>query len=150
MNKEIERKFRVIAEDFIKEAYKVFEIKQGYFSKINKGSMRVRIRDKQAFLTIKSPISMLSKNEFEYEIPLEDAQKILSTFCEERVITKKRYLVNFANKLWEVDYFTGRHQGLIIAEIELDSEDETFEKPQWVEEELTGNVKYYNSYLASH
>ncbi len=146
---ETERKFLVKNEDFKREAYKSYRIRQGYISTTPTSTVRVRTRDDEAFLTIKGVTSAsgMSRFEWEKEITLEDAG-VLFRLCGS-FIDKTRYLVKNSDFVFEVDVFHGRHEGLIIAEIELPSEDASFDKPSWLGEEVTGIAKYYNASLAA-
>jgi CYTH domain-containing protein len=110
-------------------------------------TVRIRIADKQAFITIKGKSTGMSRSEYEYEIPVADAEELLNDFCGS-VITKKRYEVRFAGKLWEVDEFLGDNKGLFVAEIELSSEIEAFELPDWISTEVTADKRYFNSSLS--
>ncbi len=145
---EIERKFLVTSEEFKTEAFKSSVIKQGYLNSHPERTIRIRIQDKKAFLTIKgkSSESGLTRFEWEKEIPLEEALELLK-LCEPGTIEKVRYLVKSKEFTFEVDEFSGNNQGLIVAEIELHSEEDIFEKPSWLGEEVTGNNQYYNSQL---
>ena len=144
MATEIERKFLVIADKWPKEAGMLY--KQGYLSKHPERVVRVRFSDRGAFLTIKGKVENYSRPEFEYEIPLADAE-ILLKLCEKPIIEKTRYKLNHEGHLWEIDEFHGAHTGLVIAEIELSDESEVFERPEWLGEEVTGDPQYYNSNL---
>ena len=148
---EIERKFLVKNEDFKKEAYQSFHIKQGYLNSHPERTTRIRIKENKAFMTVKgkSSESGLSRFEWEKEIDLKDAEALLQ-LCEPGKIEKTRFLVKSGNHIFEVDEFYGENEGLIIAEIELQDEDEAFLKPDWLGEEVTGLVKYYNSQLSNH
>lgn len=150
MNIEIERKFLVKGE--FKQLANYFEdIKQGYISNNPEKTVRVRIKGKKAFITIKGKTndSGVSRFEFEQEISLEDAKGLFKLSSENR-IEKTRYYIPSGKHTFEVDEFAGKNKGLLLAEVELESEDEYFEKPNWLEKEVTGNIKYYNSYLAEH
>lgn len=146
---EIERKFKVKG-DFRQEATGKVSIVQGYLCAEKDRTVRVRIKGESAFLTVKGPANGngFSHLEFEYPIPLEDAREMLA-LCNNR-IDKERYLVPCGKHTFEVDVFHGNHEGLIIAEIELTSEQESFEKPDWLGEEVTGQEQYYNAWLATH
>jgi CYTH domain-containing protein len=146
MNKEIERKFLVKNHDFKKFGRGVL-IQQGFLSTVKERIVRIRIMGNQAFLTIKGISIGFTRNEFEYEIPAEDAEMILKELCEKPIIEKNRYRIKAANLVWEVDEFKGVNEGLIIAEIELLSEDQAFDKPEWIGEEVTDDPRYYNSNL---
>jgi adenylate cyclase len=148
---EIERKFLVNSNDFKTEAFTQNRIAQGYLSSAPERTVRVRIKGNKGFLTIKgvSNESGLSRFEWEKEIPLEDAQKLL-LLCEEGVIDKTRFEVKMGNHIFEVDEFYGENEGLVITEIELISETESFEKPSWLGKEVTGDNRYYNSFLSKN
>ncbi|HKK10442.1 MAG TPA: CYTH domain-containing protein [Bacteroidales bacterium] len=146
MGQETERKFLVKDFSFKEEAYRSDEIKQGYLSIMPEKSVRVRTKYKKAFLTIKGKTTGFSRAEFEYEIPLDDARKMMELFCE-TIIDKERYLVKYDNFTWEVDVFHGENEGLVLAEIELNSENTTFAIPEWAGREVTGDQKYYNANL---
>ena len=145
---EIERKFLVRGEDYRRQATSKSRIKQGYISTGNGRTVRVRIRDNQGFLTIKGPSfdGGLSRYEFEKEISLEEANQLFM-ICEPGVVDKTRYLVASGKHTFEVDEFYGDNQGLVIAEVELSSSDEPYEKPDFIGEEVTGDKRYYNSHL---
>ena len=145
---EIERKFLVRGDDFKRRAHKSYRIKQGYISSGNGRTVRVRIRDNQGFLTIKGPSldDGLSHYEFEHEISLEEAQQLFR-LCEPGIIDKTRYLVASGKHTFEVDEFYGENEGLVMAEVELESEDEAYEKPDFIGIEVTGDRRYYNSCL---
>lgn len=148
---EIERKFLVTADTFKKEAFTQNRITQGYLSSVPERTVRVRIKGDRGFLTVKgvSNESGISRFEWEKEIPVDDAKKLL-LLCEKGVIDKTRFEVKIGNHIFEVDEFHGENKGLTIAEIELDSETEIFKKPEWLGEEVTNDNRYYNSYLSNH
>lgn len=150
MGFEIERKFLVNG-DYKSPSFKNFRIKQGYLSLSGMSVVRVRVKGDKAFVTIKSAVEdgKIKRNEWEYEIPVADAEEML-LLCEEAVIDKTRYLINVGKHVFEVDEFYGDNEGLLIAEVELQAEDEAFEKPDWLGSEVTGNVRYYNSFLSIH
>ena len=146
--KEIERKFLV--EKAVNEQIKLLkgdEIKQGYLSVDQNSTIRVRLRNQNAFLTIKSKTIGITRDEFEYQIPYQDALELMR-LCGNRTLEKTRYSYDFHGKTWEIDVFAGRHEGLILAEIELSSENEHFETPDWIKEEVSDTVEYYNSNLS--
>ncbi|MFO7745290.1 MAG: CYTH domain-containing protein [Psychroflexus sp.] len=146
---EIERKFLVNSEAFKEEAYKSTRISQGFLNSNKLRTVRIRITDDKGFLTIKgkSSVSGLSRLEWETEISKAEAKPLL-LLCEPGQIEKTRFYINVGEHIFEVDEFYGENQGLIVAEVELSSEDEVFEKPDWLGEEVTGDVKYYNSMLS--
>jgi adenylate cyclase len=148
---EIERKFLVSSDAFKTEAFKENTIAQGYLSSVPERTVRVRIKGDKGFLTIKgiSNASGLSRFEWEKEIPVEEAKKLL-VLCEKGVIDKTRFEVKVGNHIFEVDEFHGENKGLTVAEVELQSEAETFEKPDWLGEEVTNDNRYYNAYLSNH
>ncbi len=150
MNKEIERKF-LVKGDFKPFVSKETRITQGYLSSVPERTVRVRVKGEKGFLTIKGigNASGVSRYEWEREIPVAQAQDLMA-LCEPGVIDKTRYLAKVGNRTFEVDEFYGENQGLIIAEIELSSEDEQFEKPSWLGAEVTGYTQYYNSMLMKH
>ncbi len=147
MAQEIERKF-LVKGDFKKNAVKQTRITQGYLSSVPERTVRVRVKGDKGFITIKGigSESGASRYEWEKEIPVAEVNELLK-ICEPGVIDKTRYEVPLGNFVFEVDEFYGENQGLIVAEIELKSESDKFEKPQWLGEEVTGDVKYYNSML---
>lgn len=147
MNYEIERKF-LVKGNFKSEAFTHWRIVQGYLSSVPKRVVRIRIKGDMAYLTIKSTVSGngLTRYEWEREISVEDAEEMLQ-FCEQEIIEKTRYLVKVGAHIFEVDEFYGSNQGLLVAEVELQSEDEEFEKPSWLGKEVTHDIRYYNSML---
>lgn len=145
---EIERKFLVHGCDYKSRAHKAYRIKQGYIVSDRGRSVRVRIRDNQGFLTIKGPSldGGLSRYEFEKEITLDEAEHLM-LLCEPGVIDKTRHLVDHAGHTFEVDEFYGDNDGLVMAEVELSSPDEPYEKPDFIGREVTGDRRFYNSHL---
>lgn len=150
MGQEIERKFLVRGE-FKSSARKAMRISQGYLSSVPERTVRVRVRDNQGFITVKgkSDIRGVSRFEWEKEISVDDALALLG-LCEPGVIDKIRYLVDYAGHTFEVDEFHGDNEGLVMAEIELSCEDEAFEKPDWLGDEVTGDSRYYNAALTKN
>lgn len=148
---EIERKFLVTSEDYKNESFTQNRITQGYLSSNPERTVRVRIKGNKGFLTIKgaSNESGISRFEWEKEIPVDEAQKLL-LLCEKGVIDKTRFEVKFGNHIFEIDEFYGENEGLIVAEIELNSETETFERPIWLGIEVTNDKRYYNSFLSQN
>ena len=148
MAKEIERKFLVDTSK-LPTLPKGHIMKQGYIP--TQGiTVRARISDDQAFLTLKGRATGLSRSEFEYPIPIEDAQQILDELCAHPLIEKIRYLIPYGDHTWELDIFEGANEGLVVAEIELSSEDEEFKLPIWTTEEVSHDTKYRNSNLIRH
>lgn len=150
MPQEIERKFLVTGE-YKSQAYAQSRIVQGYISSARGRTVRVRIRGGKGYLTIKgaSNASGTSRYEWEKEIPLNEAEDLLK-ICEPGVIDKTRYLVRSGTHVFEIDEFYGENEGLIVAEVELNSEDEPFVKPDFIGQEVTGDVRYYNSQLMKY
>ena len=148
---EIERKFLVRGDDYKRCAHKSYRIRQGYISSGQGRTVRVRIRDNQGFLTIKGPSldGGLSRYEFEKEITLDEAEHLMQ-LCEPGTIDKTRYLVKSGRHVFEVDEFYGDNEGLVMAEVELQSEDEPFEKPDFIGQEVTGDRRYYNGHLRTY
>lgn len=148
MQKEIERKFLVKNTNFITESTQKHLIKQGFLSTDKKRTVRIRIRDDKGFITIKgkSNAKGTTRLEWEKEITLTDAKKLLK-LCKKPIISKIRYLVPFKGNIFEVDIFKKKNKGLILAEIELKDENQTFEKPNWLGKEVTGDIRYYNAVL---
>lgn len=148
MAQEIERKFLVNSDAFKSESAKQTRITQGYLSSVPERTVRVRIKGSKGYLTIKGigNASGASRYEWEREIAVAEVEELLR-ICEPGVIDKSRYEVKSGAFTFEVDEFYGENQGLILAEVELSSEDDRFEKPQWLGEEVTGDVRYYNSML---
>lgn len=149
MPTEIERKFLVITEAY-KQCVEGIYYRQNYLSKNEMGVVRVRIAGNKGYLTIKGKSVGISRAEFEYEIPLEDAEAMLDTLCTLTEIEKVRYRVPFGGFVWEVDEFGGENEGLTVAEIELPDENTAFEKPDWVGMEVSNDTRYYNSNLLTH
>lgn len=147
---EIERKF-LVKGDFKRFSHQHFRVKQAYISSVSERTVRIRVKDQQAYITIKgsSDKTGTSRFEWEREIPVHEADDLLK-ICEPGIIDKTRYLVLFDNHIWEVDEFHGENEGLLIAELELNDKDESFKKPEWLGEEVTGDVRYYNSSLIKH
>lgn len=148
MGIEIERKFLVIDDSFILTSKNKTDIVQGYLSADPGRTVRVRLENQTAFITIKGIGVGLKTPEFEYEIPYLDGIELIQ-MCNHK-LWKTRYKIPFEGNLWEVDVFGDKLKGLIIAEIELFDENQNFSKPKWIGEEVTGDRKYYNSYLAQN
>ncbi len=148
---EIERKFLVRGDDYKRQAYSSSRIRQGYICSGHGRTVRVRLRDDRGYLTIKGPSDAagLSRYEFEKEITPDEAEHLMA-LCEPGSIDKTRYLVKSGNHTFEVDEFYGDNEGLVMAEVELGSEDEPFEKPDFIGKEVTGDRRYYNAHLVKH
>jgi adenylate cyclase len=149
MSLEIERKFLVKNLAFKTESFEKKYIKQGYLNADKNRTVRIRIADEKAFITIKGKSNKAGTTRFEWEkeIPLSEAEELL-LLCEPSIIEKHRYLIKKGTHTFEVDVFLGDNLGLLVAEIELNSENETFEKPTWLGNEVTGELKYYNSSIS--
>lgn len=147
MAQEIERKF-LVSGDFKSSAFKATRITQGYLSSVPERTVRVRVKGDKGYITIKGigNFTGASRFEWEKEIPVEDVKALLE-ICEPGVIDKTRYLVKAGEHTYEVDEFYGDNEGLTVAEVELSDENEAFDKPSWLGEEVTGDPRYYNSML---
>ena len=143
---EIERKFLVVNPDWKLESGKGVIIKQGYLVSEKDRVVRIRVKGGKGILTIKGSTVGMTRSEFEYEIPLNEAKQLLE-MCGQDIIEKTRYVVNFADHTWEIDIFAGRNEGLEVAEIELSSEDEVFKIPKWIGAEVTDDHRYFNACL---
>ena len=145
---EIERKFLVTGEGWRRLATKSTQIRQGYLSSNAKATVRVRSKDdREALITLKGAVRGMTRAEYEYDIPISDARELL-VMAEPHVIEKVRHLVPFGGLVWEVDEFAGRHEGLVIAEVELESEGQAVELPEWIGREVTEDDRYYNASLS--
>jgi len=149
MAKEIERKFLLVGDEW-RELAKGTHYRQGYLNSAKERTVRVRTIDDKGFLTIKGITTGATRVEYEYEIPHAECTAMLDDLAEKPIIEKKRYKIALGGFVWEVDEFLGVNQGLVVAEIELASEDQQFEKPSWVGEEVTGDPRYFNSNLVSN
>ena len=148
MGVEIERKF-LVDRTKLPSLPKPHRLKQGYIP-ADETTIRVRIAEDKAFLTLKGKSDGLSRSEFEYPISVSDAEAMLREFCGEKVIEKKRYIIEYDGKVWELDIFEGANEGLIVAEVELETENESIALPEWVTREVTHDPRYRNvSLLAS-
>lgn len=149
MKQEIERKFLVTGESWREHAGDGIDCRQGYISTGGStATVRVRLMGDQGFLTIKGPASGISRCEMEYEIPAADAGYMLDHLCIGGMVEKKRYFLTINRLIWEVDEFSGSNRGLVVAEIELESETQPFEKPEWLGEEVSLDRRYANASLA--
>ena len=147
MGVEIERKF------LVKEGWQPtgesVSIKQGYLPGTGPMLVRIRLEDQRALLTLKGRTEGVTRSEYEYEIPVQDAQELLLR-CRKKVVEKTRYFVIHGDYTWEVDVFAGANKGLVVAELELSDEDEDFDRPDWLGAEVSSDARYYNSNLAEH
>lgn len=146
---EIEHKFLVVSDAWRAQATGR-RYRQGYLSVDPERSVRVRQVDEQGWLTIKGVTRGAARAEYEYEIPVNDAEEILDSLCMHPLIEKIRYLVQYHGMTWEIDVFSGDNAGLVIAEVELESESQAFDLPDWIGEEVTGDPRYYNASLVNH
>ena len=148
MGVEIERKFLLKNDDW--RTVEGTFYRQGYLNSNSERTVRVRTIGEKAFLTIKSKSVGASRSEYEYDIPLADANSMLDELCEKPIIEKKRHKVEYKGFVWEIDEFYGDNEGLILAEVELTSEDQEFELPSWIGLEVTEDTRYFNANLVSH
>ncbi len=149
MGVEIERKYLVLSDE-----YKTLDsgelFRQGYLNSNKARVVRIRVREDKAYITIKSLPKDLIRDEFEYDIPVNEAVYLLENICEQPIIEKTRYKIKFRDHLWEVDEFHGENNGLVVAEIELENVDEPFAIPPWVGDEVSHDWRYFNSNLLSN
>ncbi len=150
MKKEIERKFLTCSESWRSEQNRRVFIRQGYLRADAGGSIRIRIVNQTAMLTLKGPSSGISRTEVEYPIPYSDAEALLNELILGKPIEKWRTRIDYGEHTWEVDEFLGENQGLILAEIELDSEEEPFNRPVWLGAEVSRDTRFFNASLAKH
>jgi len=155
MPTEIERKFLVRDDSWREDAGPGTFYRQGYLNSLDTdpvppSSIRVRVAGDKGFLNIKGATLGVSRAEYEYEIPLADANEMLDAFCIGPVIEKRRYHVRYGDHVWEIDVFEGDNAGLVVAEIELGAPDEPFERPPWLGEEVSDDLRYYNVNLVRH
>jgi len=148
MGVEIERKFLVKDDSWRSDIESQARLMQGYLADGDKGTVRVRVKGDVAYLTIKGPTAGITRSEYEYPIPVADAQAMLRELAVYPTIDKTRYWVRSGKHLWELDVFAGENAGLMMAELELGSEQEAFELPAWAGEEVSGDPRYYNVNLA--
>lgn len=150
MSLEIEKKFLVVDDRWRAAAGAGVRYRQGYLSESGPGSVRVRVGGERAYLNIKSATLAQQRLEYEYEIPLADAEEMLDRVCLKPLVEKTRFEVEHEGHTWEVDVFEGDNEGLIVAEIELDDVQEHFARPPWVGEEVSDDPRYYNVCLVKH
>ena len=146
---EIERKYLVADTAFLDGLTGVY-FKQGYISAGEGTTVRVRIEGERAVITLKGMSKGVTRSEYEYEIPFADAEGMLEEFCLGPFIEKTRYTITWRGRAWEVDLFAGENKGLVVAEIELQSEEEVIEKPPWLGKEVSGDSRYYNGSLVNN
>lgn len=149
MGREIERKFLTVNDEW-KQHARGRMYRQGYIRNNGQVTVRARIAGETGYLTLKGPTSGASRSEFEYRIPVGDAAEILDELCDKPLIEKRRYKITFEGMLWEIDEFSGENQGLVIAEIELQDEQQEFKRPSWLGKEVTGDKRYYNASLVKN
>ncbi len=149
MGIEIERKF-LLKNDVWRDLAEGVYYRQGYLNSASERTVRVRTINEKGFLTIKGVANGATRLEFEYEIPKDECNIMLDDLAEKPVIEKNRYKVDYKGFVWEIDEFFGENRGLIVAELELESEDQKFEIPEWIGEEVTGDPRYFNSNLINH
>lgn len=154
MGQEIERKYRVTSDAWRRQAHKVERMRQGYLADLDapgaRSSVRVRIGEGRAHLNIKSATLGVERREYEYPLPLEDAQRMLDELCVGALIEKNRHYVKHEGLLWEVDEFLGDNAGLVVAEVELESAAQRPPLPDWVGEEVSEEARYFNAMLVKH
>jgi adenylate cyclase len=146
---EIERKYLIDLEK-IGTLENGIRIKQGYLSTNKDAVVRVRVKNDKAYLTIKGPNNGISRLEFEYEIPFDEANEMLDNLCKKPVIDKTRYIIKHDIHIWEIDVFYGDNEGLVVAEVELKDENEKINLPSWIKEEVTSDNRYFNSNLMKY
>lgn len=149
MGEEIERKFLVLG-DLWRETAEGTRYRQGFLSTEPERTVRVRVAGPRGSITVKGKNVGARRAEFEYEIPMTDAERMLDTLCKRPLIEKVRYTLAIGPHTWEIDVFEGDNAGLVVAEIELSREDEAFEKPDWVGNEVTDDPRYFNSNLVAN
>ena len=149
MGTEIERKFLALNSDYRKGASLSF-YRQGYLLSEREKVVRVRVCNGKGYLSVKGMAKQITRPEFEYEIPEKDANEMLNTFCSNAILEKNRYILNVGGFRWEVDEFLGSNEGLVVAEIELQSESEAFPRPDWLGVEVSLDPRYYNNNLVRH
>lgn len=147
---EIERRFLVEDDSWVADSESSQQIVQGYILVSETKTVRVRITEKEAWLTMKGGTDVLNRLEFEYAIPLDDARTMIDSLCENRVIDKVRHRISQGDLTWEIDIFNGANAGLVIAEIELPAADTPFERPTWLGEEVSNDCRYLNARLVSN
>jgi adenylate cyclase len=149
MGEEIERKFLVRNEAW-RDSAEAVPFRQGFLSTEPERTVRVRLAGTRGTITVKGKTVGARREEFEYEIPAADAQSMLDSLCKRPLVEKVRYTVPLGTHVWEIDVFEGVNAGLIVAEIELSAEDEVFERPEWLGDEVTDDPRYFNSNLVAH
>ena len=149
MGIEIERKFLLTSDEW-KQGNTGVLYRQGYLCSTKEQTVRIRVAGDKAFLTIKSATVGIRRMEFEYPLPVKDAEIMLDTICKQPIIEKYRYTISYQGFIWEVDEFLGANRGLVVAEVELETENQYIIKPPWVGREVSGDYRYFNSALCRH
>ena len=149
MGIEIERKYLIASDDW-RSLGEGLDYRQGYLSTVKERTVRIRTIGDQGFLTIKGISTGASRVEYEYEVPANDAHEMLDELCERPLIEKRRFKIPYAGLIWEIDEFFGENGGLIVAEVELDDENQLIELPPWIGQEVTGDPRYFNSSLVAN
>lgn len=147
---EIEHKFLLANDNWRNEVTHSSYYKQGYLSQDKNSTVRIRVSDQEAWLVIKGATIGISRPEYTYDIPLHEAHQMLDKLCEKPLIEKVRHFITRSEHIWEIDEFKGENEGLVVAEIELSSESEAFEKPEWIGADVSYDARYYNSNLSNH
>ncbi len=147
MGIEIEKKFLLANDNWRKQVEKSIQFSQGYLVGSEKSSVRIRIEGDKSNLNIKGATLGVRRQEFEYPIPMDDARELLATLCAEPLIEKTRHYIHIGEHVWEIDEFAGDNEGLIVAEVELNDENESIEIQDWVGQEVSGDKRYYNAML---
>lgn len=150
MATEIEHKFLLRDDRWRSQVERSARLRQGYLISDARCSVRVRVAESQGFLNIKSGTLGIQRSEYEYPIPLAEAEEILDTLCAKPLLEKTRHYLKFDQHLWEIDEFAGENAGLIMAEVELSRIDEPFARPDWLGKDVSHDIRYYNSQLARH
>jgi adenylate cyclase len=146
---EIERKFLLKSDAWRYQVFETIQIKQAYLCNTDKASLRVRVTNKKAYISTKTMTYAIRRHEFEYEIPVADAEFMLQHMCQGSAVIKQRHLVKVENHVWEIDEFDGDNKGLLVAEIELEHETQPFNKPDWVGKEVSDDIRYLNVSLVN-
>ncbi len=147
---EIERKFLLASDNWRSAVYKTLHIKQAYLCNTDKASLRVRTSNEKAYISSKTMTRDIRRHEFEYPIPLHDAEFMIEFMCQGSAIIKSRHLIKVGQHVWEIDEFFGDNRGLIVAEIELTHENEDFLRPEWLGDEVSSDVRYFNMMLVNN
>jgi CYTH domain-containing protein len=148
---EIERKFLLRSDAWRRDGVvSAVRVRQGFLSRTERSTVRVRVVPDRGVITIKGPTTGFSREEYEYAIPREDAEQILARLCEGTLIDKTRFRIPKGGVVWEIDEFHGENEGLVLAEVELEREDQELSLPEWIGDEVSNDRRYFNAYLAGH